>query len=279
MKKIMILASILTVLFLVGCIPPEEIETPCKKPYTKIGEKCCMDLNENKICDSDEQPFQPEEKPVSGTDLMQKYQDALMAAGGYSYKYDEDTYKVNEPMVKRELVQLTKIPVDEPVGPKKITMPYADAVYFDTAEKKAVAYCEGLDDTSERMCAGFELWDIEIPVDYDKYYAKTPTDWLNQFADKEPSEIKENYRYEVSGVEVTGLVFVEEGKTIILDIDPKTGIVWRVTIDEDGYVEEYQYSDVKTGIGEVMHVSKEKPEKPVLSETGEPAVPDAANTE
>lgn len=271
MKKLMILASVLAILLLVGCVPPEV--APCNAPYRQIGDRCCIDLNENAICDSDEAPFRPGE--VSGVVLMKQYEMALAALGGYSYTYKEDTYKVSGTTVKKELVRQAKIPSVAPVGPKKTSMPWIDVVYFDTATKAAGAYCEGIDDVGERMCSGFGLWDIEIPVEYDKYYQKTPTDWLTEFMNKEPSEVKPDYRYEVSGLKVTGLVFVEDGKTTVLDIDPNTGIIWRVTVNEEGYVAEQQYADVQTGIGPVAHRFKTAPEKPVLSETGEPAIPTA----
>ncbi len=271
LKKLIILASVLAILLLVGCVPPEVV-VPCNAPYVQIGDRCCMDLNTNGICDSDEGPFKPGEVP--GTVLMKQYEMALVALGGYSYKYKEDTFKVSGTNVKKELVRQTKTPSEAPVGPKKTMMPWIDVIYFDTTTKNAAAFCEGLDDRGERICSGFGLWDIAIPVDYDKHYQKTPTDWLMEFIDIEPTEVKADYRYEVSGLEVTGLLFVEEGKITILDIDPNTGVIWRVTVDEDGYVEEYQYADVQTGTGPAIHEFKTEPEKPVLSETGDQAVPE-----
>lgn len=273
MKKIMLLTSVLAVLLLVGCIPPEGL-APCNAPYKQIGGKCCMDLNNNGICDSDEAPFQEEVIPAGAR--MGQFKAVLDSVGGYSYKYKEDTYKVSGETVKRELVRQAKIQVPEPVGPKKTTMPWVDAIYFDTTTKTAVAYCEGLDDTGERMCSGYGLWDVPVAAEYDKYYTKTPTDWIMQFLGKQPKEVKEKYRYEISGLEVTGVVFAEEGKVTILDVDPETGIVWRATVDEDGYVTEYQYADIQTGIGTVTHEYKTAPEKPVLSETGDQAIPETA---
>jgi len=275
----MFLATIISILLLAaGCMPTQQ-KAPCEPPYKQIGDKCCMDLNNNNICDSEEEPFeQAEKEKVSGQTMMKQFLSTLDTINGYSYKYKQDTYKVNQDSVKRELVRQVKIPVEEPVGPKKTTMPWIDVIYFNTAEEKATGFCEGLDDTGERMCSGYELWDIPIAVDYEKRYRKTPTDWLEAFSDKEPSEIKEKYRYEDPGVEVTGLVFVEEGKTTMLDIDPTTGIVVKATVDEEGYVTEYAYENIQTGIGTVQHEYKEEPEKPKLSETGPQAVSDTEET-
>jgi hypothetical protein len=256
----MLLATILAVLLLVGCVPPEGAEA-CNAPYTQIGDKCCMDLNNNGICDSDEEPFQPE-GPVAKDAVMQGFIDTLAATGGYTYKYEEDTYRVSGDIVKREMVEQKKIKADAPVGPKKVTMVWIDSVYFSTAEKKANAFCEGLSDRGQRMCSGYGLWDIEIPVLYDEFYIKTPTDWLMDFADKTVSNVEENYRFEIPGLEVTGVTFVLEDRTVKLDVDPKTGIVWKATVDEDGFVTEMNYAGFETGTGDVAHEYKSAPEKP-----------------
>ena len=115
LKKLIILASVLAILLLAGCVPPEAV--PCNAPYRQVGDRCCMDLNTNGICDSDEEPFKPGEVP--GTVLMQQYEMALAALGGYSYTYKEDTYKVSVKNVKKELVRQAKVPSEAPVGPKK----------------------------------------------------------------------------------------------------------------------------------------------------------------
>lgn len=217
-----------------------------------------MDANNDNVCDSE--PGQPSlGAPVTGQALMGQFEAALDSLGGYTYKYGEDTYKVFGTTVKRELVEQKKIRSQAPVGPKNIAMPWIDVVYFDTAAGKATAYCEGLNERTETLCSGFDLWDIEIPVDYSKFYEKTPTEWLKSFLGKEPSEIKEKYRFEIPGLEVTGVIFVEEGKTTMLDIDPITGIVWRATVDADGYVTEYVYSGFETGTGTVAHEFKRAP--------------------
>jgi len=262
LKKLIVLTSILAVLvLLVGCIPQEGAMGQCKAPYKQIGEKCCLDENNNNICDSDESAGTTPApgQPVSGQALMGQFKAALDSQGGYTYKYGEDTYKVYETTVKKELAVQKKIKSEAPVGPKNIAMPWIDVVYFDTSSGKAAAYCEGLNERAETLCSGFELWDVEIPVEYSAYYEKTPTDWLVSFLGKEPAEIKEKYRFEIPGLEVTGIVFVEEGKTTMLDIDPETGLVWKATVDEDGYVTEYAYSDFTTGTGMVAHEYKQAP--------------------
>lgn len=282
MKKIMMLTAIIGIfLLVVGCVPPQGTTGPtagCNAPYKQIGDKCCMDLNNNNICDSDEAPFQQGQEPVAAPSTAGKMGSFLAtndANGGYTYKYKEDTFKVSGTTVKRELAEPKKIQLDAPVGDKKTTMPWADVIYFDTTEKKATGYCEGLTDTNQRMCNGYGLWDIQIPVGYDAFYVKTPTDWLKEYLTKTPTEVKDAYRYEIPGQQVTGVVFVEEGKTTTLDIDPITGIVVRATVDENGAVTESLYSDIKIGTGAVAHEYKNAPEKPVLEGQNPPAITDS----
>lgn len=241
-----------------------------------------MDLNNNEICDSDEQTA--EEEQAAATELaksatMGQFMATYNTNGGYTYTYKEDNYAVSGDTVKKELAEPQKIQLDQAVGTKKTTMPWADAMYFNTAEKTAIGYCEGLSDRNERMCSGYGLWDVEIPITYDSFYVKTPSDWLMEYIGKVPSEVKELYRFEETGQQVTGVVFVEEGKTIMLDIDPITGIVVRATVDENGFVTEYKYTNIKAGAGQVMHEYKNPPVKPELEGDNLPAVTEDLGTE
>ncbi len=49
MKKAIIILTFFITVFLVSCIP-----VTCNKPYLKVGTTCCLDQNDNSICDSDE---------------------------------------------------------------------------------------------------------------------------------------------------------------------------------------------------------------------------------
>ena len=59
--------GIFLIILMVGCSAPQKTDSEnlqaatCNKPYMKFAYSCCLDSNENKICDSDEE--QPEEKP------------------------------------------------------------------------------------------------------------------------------------------------------------------------------------------------------------------------
>ena len=53
MKKIIILLAFIVILILSGCNSQSQTVT-CNKPYILVGNSCCLDKNDNKICDNDE---------------------------------------------------------------------------------------------------------------------------------------------------------------------------------------------------------------------------------
>src|SRR3989344_8875119 len=53
--KIISIISLLTItLFLISCT-----QITCDKPYIKVGNACCLDQNDNNICDGDEKQLKP----------------------------------------------------------------------------------------------------------------------------------------------------------------------------------------------------------------------------
>jgi len=50
MKAILFALIIISILLVSGCVK----EVTCDKPYIKVGESCCLDNNDNNICDKDE---------------------------------------------------------------------------------------------------------------------------------------------------------------------------------------------------------------------------------
>ena len=65
MKKHILAGLVLLSLFLVGCETKEVVKVNCEKPYILVGTDCCLDKDDNSICDKDEQV--PEIKEVKET--------------------------------------------------------------------------------------------------------------------------------------------------------------------------------------------------------------------
>jgi len=51
MKRILLGILLISVILVAGCTQTEII---CNKPYIKVGTDCCLDVNDNGICDKDE---------------------------------------------------------------------------------------------------------------------------------------------------------------------------------------------------------------------------------
>lgn len=84
MKKIILLFGLIAILLLAGCntneIPQNQtnIQPTCNKPYILVGTSCCLDKNDNSICDSDEVKEEPkievkkEKEPESKPQIEEK---------------------------------------------------------------------------------------------------------------------------------------------------------------------------------------------------------------
>lgn len=52
-KGLSIILILLTVFFISGCITGNVVQDSCNAPYTYMGGDCCLDKNQDKICDKD----------------------------------------------------------------------------------------------------------------------------------------------------------------------------------------------------------------------------------
>jgi len=48
-------AVLVSVVFAAGCIGPGEVDTGCQTPFITVGAGCCLDENNNSVCDPGEQ--------------------------------------------------------------------------------------------------------------------------------------------------------------------------------------------------------------------------------
>jgi hypothetical protein len=65
MKKIILGLIIISMLIIVGC--SKQAAVVCNAPYIQKGAECCLDRNDNKICDSDEGVVQATETTLKET--------------------------------------------------------------------------------------------------------------------------------------------------------------------------------------------------------------------
>jgi hypothetical protein len=102
MKKRYLIPTILILLFLVGCAAEKAPELVCEKPYIRHGTGCCMDQNENFICDDDELDtmFEPTYADVEEP-VVVKEEAKPSAPAAYEIVYEE-TESEGVPVVEEE---------------------------------------------------------------------------------------------------------------------------------------------------------------------------------
>ena len=173
-------------LLVIGCT--QEIE--CNKPYILVGAECCLDANDNNICDNDEviqettseeetsleeieEQLEIEETPeVQEQEMEDSVKELLTKAKtkvkSYSYTYfgppDEAkgidfTYKSN--ILKASYSSTQR---DDRQNPY-------DTVYLDLNTKNATAYCETVGRCDNR--------DLAIQVNYDDHFRTMPFEILD----------------------------------------------------------------------------------------------------
>lgn len=84
MKKLLIIL-IIGLILISGC----EKEVVCNKPYIQVGTECCLDSNDNSICDKDETVeeersiLETQKKTMSKEDLKKEAVKSALIAKGY----------------------------------------------------------------------------------------------------------------------------------------------------------------------------------------------------
>ena len=99
MKKLILLGLILTVVFVSGCT---QAEITCNAPYIKVGTECCLDTNNNSICDKDEtmtievdidiQDTLDDYDNIDTSNLVKSINVTLFLPDYDTYKYTEKAY-------------------------------------------------------------------------------------------------------------------------------------------------------------------------------------------
>jgi len=164
----------------------------CNKPYILVGKECCLDSNDNSICDTDE----PEQKSVEEVEIQSELEEEKI-----SEKVEEETHELEEEM-NNSVIELlikakTKVnsysytyfgPPDEARGidftyksnilkaeysstQKDDRLNLYDTVYLNLNTKNATAYCETISRCDNR--------DLAIKVSYDDHYRIMPFEILD----------------------------------------------------------------------------------------------------
>ncbi|MFC1722685.1 hypothetical protein ACFL0V_00955 [Nanoarchaeota archaeon] len=207
MRKMMISVLCLIVcaslLFVVGCTP----QIKCEAPSKIIGNKCCVDMNDNNVCDSEEEipeveveeepepepepevVFEPEPEVEEEPELSeyeqyleglsaperskivgvrQLVEEALEREENLFYRYTDDKILQDEYWVRGDKIKLQFLEPDEL---DKFTT--YNLVYIDRGTGKAEGYCET---GGESRC-----WAGHGPFEETtSRLRRTPKDWIKE---------------------------------------------------------------------------------------------------
>jgi hypothetical protein len=186
-------------LFIIALLAVSCTEITCNEPYILVGEECCLDANNNAICDADEpkpeelkQEPEPapieeyiEEEPVHEQEMNKTVKELLSKADrvkNYRYTYfgppEEGTgidFTYRDNILKAEYASMIYDDRNNPYN----------TIYLFLDSKNANAYCEKI------SCASP---DLEIPVNFDTHYKILPEEILAsiEYAEEKGTEFIDN---------------------------------------------------------------------------------------
>ncbi len=147
-KTKLLIFLLITFVFITGC-------TTCNKPYIKVGNECCLDNNDNSICDADENIAKeaPKEETLGS---------------------DEYQFKINEvKMLAQWGKEVKLISVD---NDGKIVVKVND-VERDIKETKYMEIIDGLEITNQRINFDIDPNKIYVILKINMYVEK-PNEYL-----------------------------------------------------------------------------------------------------
>jgi len=161
MKRAIIFALMICSLFLLSCAPTKYV---CQNGNVVADPAFCVQVEEKKVIEE----ILPAD-PVK--ELMAKSKDVESLS--YDYK------RVDKPLEKGFKVWVQEVAVKQelPLQTEVLNSVEMDTVIFDTLAKTANAYCQ-----SKKYC--IKTGDIGA-VEFDKYYIKTPLDWIDGISSAE----------------------------------------------------------------------------------------------
>lgn len=271
MKRIMIL---ILFLFILSCSQVIKEDSFCKHPYIewRVGE-CCLDENNNFICDVDEkkivEKIKEEQKPVKKVNILQ---DLLAQA---PEKYWFQSYDAGKVIViddkRRSYVNVDKGITD---------------IYWNTKNKEAVELCnikeeimqEGTNFQPDRPICNPDFLNIRrlTKTEYEERFPMGPVDWMIKFKDKKPFLV-ETFIQTLGVKSISPIIhFLEaDGSIIVLKFDyyKKIPIVVdtiknKVRINSLKYLfsTDFKLIGINKDVEKTMIIPKDKPiiEDPII---------------
>ncbi|MBD3259631.1 hypothetical protein GF371_03285 [Candidatus Woesearchaeota archaeon] len=199
MNKLMILFSVIVAgLFLVSCAPAEK-PIVCDPPYILVGNECCLDENNNGICDVDEAPEIPAPAPVPAPVVEEAPMEEMEEM--------EEEAEEEMPMMEEEAAAEMEEEIEEvPEGETELDM------FLRTAEK---TYGE--------------------PFERGSTPADQPPQFLMDIAAKDRYGFELGNRIRrwwvgfdaIPSIELYGTIAMKDGEQVILPVKPTSNLIFK----------------------------------------------------
>jgi len=230
---------------LISCSPKVE----CNKPYILVGGSCCLDTNNNQICDKDE-TAPVKENPVQDTPKSEPINEIREVNPTEPTDEVKETAKVIEELKKttdNTLSMITegnkrlksyKCVYTNPILNKPYTIYWKgskiklysnnqlkfnstvvyDTILFDTDKKTAEAYCLSRD-------AGCKMYLTKVAdLDFGKAYFNLPSDWPLKITEaKKIDEITFEDRDVVRAETNIGIAYIEKYYGFVYRLENENG--------------------------------------------------------
>lgn len=230
-----IILSMLILLFLAAC---SEKTFVCNPPYIHVGADCCLDIDDDKICDTDEDIPEEEPEPIEELELEEEPDptiDNLITIYNTRVKslaYSSPVSEVGQAWVS---VRGNRMKI-EPSKPLFIEGEIIDLIYLNDLTQTAYGQCKA------HIVACRDP--VELKLDYHQYREKTPVEWLQDFKGQTPEEHIQSA--EVVNNRLTDLYVFRQGKNkrtkLYIDQDYKVPI--KVVVLKQPYPVTYLYNDM-----------------------------------
>jgi hypothetical protein len=219
----------LVLMFLAGCASPQAAPKDVDEPTKKV----VSEPKEVSEPEPEEEPEEVEAEPEPAKVMNKKVAELLGKHEGrvtsLRYMYQDITMKPEEweTWVSGDTMHVKLREMDEIRGDV-----FVDNIYLNLRTKDAVGYCE----RNAYRCA-----DPNSPVDvnFNKYYRKTPIEWINEvtYAEKEAEE-------QMQQRNVWKLKYTEGSKTVYMWVDEYYGVPVKIKVIENGVANDYIFEDI-----------------------------------
>lgn len=111
-NKILLFGILLSIVFLIGC----SAEESCKKPMTQIGNQCCVDLDGNSVCDTEEAEETVVEEIVVEKPVITVESPVIEEQTKIQEKVKNETNEITAQVIAEEPIEEESVIIEKPTS-------------------------------------------------------------------------------------------------------------------------------------------------------------------